>query len=134
VAFVIEREFADGMIQHAREDAPLECCGVLATKDGRIAKLIRARNAELSPYRYSIDSRELLKIYTEIEEGGFELGGIYHSHTFTEAYPSPTDVRLAGWPDALYFLISLQDPAAPDLRAFHIRDGEIQEEPLEFEA
>ncbi len=130
VSFEIERAYAEGMIQHAREDAPNECCGVLAGVDGRMTKLIRAHNAENSPYRYSIESRELLKIYTEVDDAGWEIKGIYHSHTFTEAYPSPTDVRLAGWPDALYFLVSLQDPEAPELRAYHIRDGEIEEEPL----
>ncbi len=130
MTFAIGREFVDGMIRHAREEAPNECCGVLAARDGTIVKLIRARNAENSPYRYSIDSRELLQIHNEVEANGWEIKGIYHSHTFTEAYPSPTDVRLAGWPDALYFLISLQDSESPDLRAYYIRDGQIEEEQL----
>lgn len=126
----VPTDFADEMIRHAREDAPNECCGVLAASDGRFVKLYRAANADNSPYRYSIDSKELLRIYHEIEDNGWELRGIYHSHTFTEAYPSPTDVRLAGWPDAVYFLVSLQDPESPDLRAYHIRDGKIEEQPL----
>ena len=130
MTFEIERHYIDEMIRHAQDDAPNECCGVLAGKDGRIVRLIRAGNAENSPYRYSIDSRELLRIYRDIEDNDWELSGIYHSHTFTEPYPSPTDVRLAGWPDALYFLVSLQDPEQPEVRAYHIRDGRIEEEPL----
>lgn len=126
----IARDLFAELVAHAREEAPNECCGVLAARDGTIVKLIRARNAENSPYRYSIDSRELLQIHNEVEANGWEIKGIYHSHTFTEAYPSPTDVRLAGWPDALYFLISLQDSESPDLRAYYIRDGQIEEEQL----
>ena len=58
---------------------------------------------------------------------------IYHSHTHTEAYPSATDIRLAAWPEAYYLIVSLENKADPVLRAFHIQDGEVTEEPLEVE-
>jgi proteasome lid subunit RPN8/RPN11 len=74
----------------------------------------------------------------EIERQGWELLGIYHSHPHTQAYPSPTDVALAFYPDALYFIVSLADPDQPAVRAFRIvkdeldaRTGEISEEPIE---
>lgn len=128
--FELEQRYVDEMIVHAREEYPNECCGVLAAGGGQVVRLFRAENAEKSPYRYNIDSRELLRIYKAIEDAGWELRGIYHSHTFTEAYPSPTDVRLAGWPDALYLLVSLQDPEKPELHGYYIREGQITEEPL----
>ena len=63
----------------------------------------------------------------EIEDAGEELAAIYHSHTKSAAYPSQTDVNLAGWPDAVYVIVSLEEPESPDVRGFWIRDGEISD-------
>jgi proteasome lid subunit RPN8/RPN11 len=63
-----------------------------------------------------------------MDRKGWDLVGIYHSHTHTEAYPSKTDVELAFYPEALYFIVSLQDRQAPVIRAFRISDGQIAEE------
>jgi len=128
--FELQRTYYDEIVAHARADAPDECCGVLAGRDGRAVRLYRLTNVEHSPYRYNVDPKELLRTYREIEEEGGDLLGIYHSHTATEAYPSPTDVRLAGWPDALYLIVSLQDAERPVLRAFFIREAVVTEEPL----
>ncbi len=132
VAFSIEKHYLEEMIAHARQEAPNECCGVLAGRDGRVLKLYRATNAEHSRYRYEVDSQELFRIHRECEESGWQFLGIYHSHTASEAYPSPTDVRLAFWPESLYFLVSLRDPQNPVVRAFRIRDGEVTEEEIEI--
>jgi len=130
--FALERRYIDDMIAHALEEAPNECCGILAGKDGRVLQLYRATNAEQSRYRYNIDSRELFRIHRECEERDWEFVGIYHSHTDSEAYPSPTDVRLAFWPEALYFVVSLRDSASPAVRAYRIVDGQVSEEELEI--
>ena len=131
--FTLERKFADEIVSHAREEDPNECCGILAGRDGRVARLYRAVNAEASPYRYNVDPKDLLRIYKECEAQGWDFVAIYHSHTHTEAYPSATDVRLAAWPDSLYLIVSLADKANPVLRAFRIQDGAIREEPLRIE-
>lgn len=123
----------DEMIAHAREDAPNECCGIIAGADGRAKKLYRAINAEASPYRYSVESKDLLRIHKEADANDWEFLVIYHSHTHTEAYPSPTDVRLAAWPEAHYVLVSLMDADAPAVRAFRIVDGAVTEDPIEVE-
>ncbi|KPK47547.1 MAG: hypothetical protein AMJ77_02745 [Dehalococcoidia bacterium SM23_28_2] len=128
----IEQRYIDEMIAHARQEAPLECCGVLGGRDGRVLKLFRATNAERSRYRYNIDSQELFRINRECEENGWQFLGIYHSHPDSEAYPSPTDVGLAFWPESLYFIVSLRDAGNPEVRAFRIRDGEITEEEIEI--
>jgi proteasome lid subunit RPN8/RPN11 len=130
--FRIEKHYIDEMIAHAREDAPNECCGILGGKDGRVLQLYRAKNAEESPYRYSVDSHDLFRIHRDCEQRGWEFVGIYHSHTFSEAYPSATDVRLGFWPEAVYFLVSLRDSDKLDVRAFHIVDGVVSEEELEI--
>ena len=130
--FRIEKRYIDDMIAHAREEAPNECCGFLAGKDGRVLQFYRGTNAEQSRYRYEVDSDELYRIHRECEERGWEFVGIYHSHPSTEAYPSPTDVRRASWPEALYFVVSLRDSENPDVRAYRIVDGQVSEEELEI--
>jgi proteasome lid subunit RPN8/RPN11 len=129
----IERSLVDEMIAHAREEAPNECCGMVGGMDGRATTVYRATNAEASPLRYSLDPSDQFRIMKEIEDRGEELAAIYHSHTGSPAYPSQTDVNLAFYPDALYLIVSLQDPDSPDVRAFTIRDGSIEPAGLEIE-
>ena len=124
----LEQRYIDEIIAHALEDDPNECCGILAGQDGRVAKLYRMGNAEQSPYRYSMDPQELYRTYREIDDGGWDVVAIYHSHTHSEAYPSATDVRLATWSDAYYVLVSLLNREEPAVRAFRIEDGTIREE------
>ena len=128
----LARSYVDEMIAHAREDAPNECCGIIAADDGAAKKLYRAVNAEASPYRYNVDPKDLLRIYHDLDDRGWDVMVIYHSHTHTEAYPSPTDTRLAAWPDAYYVIVSLEDEANPVVRAFRITDGKVTEEDLEI--
>jgi len=132
MALTLERAYVDEMIAHAKADVPNECCGIIAGVDGRATKLYRAINAEASPYRYSVDPKDLLRIHKEVDANGWDFLVIYHSHTHTEAYPSPTDIRLAAWPEAYYALVSLMDDNDPVVRAFRIVDGEVSEEDLEF--
>jgi proteasome lid subunit RPN8/RPN11 len=127
----VPQSFIDEMVAHAQEDAPNECCGIIAGEGGRAVKLFRAKNAEASPYRYSVEPKDLFRIYRECEENGWDFLAIYHSHTASEAYPSPTDVRLAFWPEAYYILVSLRDAANPIVRAFRILDGKITEEEIQ---
>jgi proteasome lid subunit RPN8/RPN11 len=130
----IARELVDQIVAHAREDAPNECCGLISGADGRATRVYRARNAEESPFRYTIHPTDQLRIMTEIEELGDEIAAIYHSHTKTSAEPSQTDINLAeNWPDPLYLICSLADPEAPNLRGFAIRDGAVAEVALEID-
>ncbi len=126
----LAKRIIEEMVAHAREDAPNECCGIIAGKDGRAVRLFRAKNAEASPYRYSVDSKDLFRIYRECEGNDWSFLAIYHSHTASEAYPSPTDVRLAFWPEAYYVLVSLRDAENPAVRAFRILDGAVREQEI----
>jgi proteasome lid subunit RPN8/RPN11 len=127
------RALFEEVIEHAREDMPNECCGIVASDDGAAVKVFRATNAEASPARYSLDPREQYRITMDIEEQGWDLGAIYHSHTRSEAYPSQTDVNLAFYPDALYVIVSVRDPDHPEVRAFRIADEQIEEVELPIE-
>src|SRR4051794_15005667 len=120
----------EAMIAHAREEAPNECCGMIGGRDREASSLHRAKKAEASPLRYSLDSQDQFRIMREIEESGEELIAIYHSHTASPAYPSQTDINLALYPDAVYVIVSLQDPEDPNVRGFWIRDEEIEEAEL----
>jgi proteasome lid subunit RPN8/RPN11 len=119
------------LLEHAREDAPNECCGLIGGEDGVAKTVYRARNAEASPLRYNLDPQDQFRIMTEIEERGEELSAIYHSHTASPAYPSQTDINLAAYPDALYLIVSLAD-GEQELRGFRIEDGEVTEVELEI--
>ncbi len=117
----------DEIVAHARAEAPKEACGLIAGRDGRPARVIRCANAHGTPVtRYSIDPREQLHAFREMEAAGEDLVAIYHSHPLTQAYPSPTDRAEAHYPDAFYVLVSLRD-AAPEVRAFRVRDGWVRE-------
>ncbi|MEX2227977.1 MAG: M67 family metallopeptidase [Dehalococcoidia bacterium] len=134
MALLLPRGMIDDMIAHARQDTPNECCGIIAGKDGRPTQLYRMRNvaeAAYLPYRYEMDGKALLGLIRELDSRDEEFHVIYHSHTATEGYPSPTDVRFAAnWPDPYYVLVSLMDEQ-PVVRAFRIVDGEVSEESLE---
>jgi proteasome lid subunit RPN8/RPN11 len=112
----ISRSLYDEMIAHAREDAPNECCGMIAAQDGRAVQLYRAV--------YEVDPQDQYRIEMAIEDAGMELGAIYHSHTRSEPYPSQTDINLAFHPDALYVIVGLNG-SEPDVRAWRIVDGEV---------
>ena len=126
--FHLPRRFAEEIIAHAREEAPNECCGIVAGPPGRVEAVYRTTNTLASPTRYSIDPQEILRITREAEERGWELLAFYHSHTHSPAYPSATDIQLAFWPDSLYLIVSLADPGRPVIRGFYLRDGQVAEE------
>ena len=126
----LPKEFIEEMIAHAREDAPNECCGIIAGQNGRAVKLFRAKNSEASPYRYNVDPKDLFRIHRESDANGWDFLAIYHSPTASEAYPSATDIRLAFWPETFYILVSLMKPDDPIVRAFRIIDGRVSEEEL----
>jgi proteasome lid subunit RPN8/RPN11 len=129
----IRRDLVDAMVAHARRDHPDEACGVLAGPAGsqRPERFIEMTNAERSPSFYRFDSMEDIRLERELDSRDEERVVIYHSHTATEAYPSRTDVAIAGYPEAYYVLISTRDPDIHELRSYRIIDGVVTEEPVE---
>ncbi len=101
--------------------------------DGRVEVVYPTANADASARTYSVDSRDLIRSIRAAEAQGLELVGVFHSHTHTEAWPSPTDVRQAMEPGWLYVIVSLKD-GDPVLRSFRITDGNIQETPVVLES
>lgn len=130
---VLKQEHINDIVKHAKGEAPFEACGILAGVDSRVVKGYRVTNAERSRVRYTMDPKEQLKVMKEIDDRGWELLGIYHSHPASPAYPSPTDISLAFYPDSIYFLVSLMDPQKPVLRGYRILDGRVHEEEIRVE-
>jgi proteasome lid subunit RPN8/RPN11 len=122
--------FAKEIVEQGLREFPNECCGVIAATGGVPVKVFPMTNADASPATYRLDGKEQLRIFDELDEQGWDLWAIYHSHTHSEAYPSETDIRLAFYPEARYILLSLADREAPVLRSFWIVDGEVTEEEL----
>ena len=125
----ISRDLYDELVAHAVADAPNECCGMVASRDGEAIKVFRATNAAASPLRYEIDGAEQYRIQMEIDDQGLDLGAIYHSHTRTDPYPSQTDINLAFYPDALYIIVGVAGDQA-EVKAYEIRDGKVADAEL----
>ncbi len=117
------------IVDQGLREFPNECCGVIAAEGGVPVKVFPMTNVDASPVTYRLDPKEQLSVWDELDEQGWDLWAIYHSHTHSEAYPSETDRRQAFYPDSLYMVLSLSDRENPVLRAFRIaEDGEITEE------
>jgi len=127
----ITQDLYDEILAQARAEAPNECCGMIASRDGEAVKVYPATNAAASPpYAYEIDSGDLFRIQIAIDDADLDLGAIYHSHPRSEPYPSQTDINLAFYPDALYIIVGLKGQE-PEVRAFTIaRDGQVAEAEL----
>ena len=127
------REHVEEMFAHAREVIPAECCGLVGGSRGEAQAVYRLRNAARDPLvGYEAAPEELFAAQRDMRERGQELLGIYHSHPRSiEPVPSETDVRLAYYPSAIYFIIGLGDPL-PRLRAFRISERDARWEPVEY--
>ena len=124
----LERSFFDEIVRQAQEEFPNEACGLIAAKEGRGVRVYPMRNADASPVTYRLDPNEQLEVFNDIDEQGFELWAIYHSHTHSEAYPSETDRRQAFYPEARYLIVSLENRDEPVIRGFRIIEGDVMEE------
>lgn len=131
--FVISRPMWEQMLAHVRAAYPLEGCGIVAGRAWQPTVFYPTANAEQSETRYSLSPTELLHVMQDMDRRQLDLLAIFHSHPATAAYPSETDMRLAFYPDSLYLIVSLADPAQPVLRGFWLRDGAVVEHPVQID-
>ena len=116
------------VIHHAAREPGLECCGLLAGSGGIITRAFPATNSAPNPATaYDVPVAQLVRLMREIREANLELLGIYHSHPNSANEPSATDIELAAYPDAAYFIVSPRSDAPKSIRAFSIRDGNVRE-------
>lgn len=126
----LSRTIYEMMIAHCRREAPKEACGLLAGSGGAATAIYPMTNADNSPISYTMDPLEQLRAQKAMRAEGVELAAIYHSHTASPAYPSPTDIALATYPDAHYVVVSLAVPMRPVAKAFRIIEERVAEEDL----
>jgi proteasome lid subunit RPN8/RPN11 len=152
----LPRAHYEAILEHARQEAPKECCGLLAGKNDRVERVYRITNradraadlfaerglmpqsgadpSTLPTERYVMDPEELFRALREIEATALDHVANYHSHPATPSWPSRTDIEFAAyWPHVAHLICSLADPSRPELRAFRILDGQVREVPIRIE-
>jgi proteasome lid subunit RPN8/RPN11 len=128
----VAKSVYDEMVAHAQDERPFECCGLMAGANGEATVSYRTQNAaDLFGIRYEIDPREFMRLSREIDDADLDLIGVYHSHPFTRAFPSVTDIG-AAWEGMVYVIVSLVDFKAPVVKAFTVADGAVTEQPVEI--
>ncbi len=129
----IARSLLDEIVEHAVRDAPNECCGIVASRDGAATAVHATENLAASPFRFEIDGLILMRLIDGIEEAGEDLVAIYHSHTRSAPYPSQTDVNFAAmWPGIEWIIVGVSKHAQPEVRSYLIDGGAIAEAELEL--
>ncbi len=127
----IPQDLLDEIVEHARAEAPNECCGLIGAHDGVATSVHRTRNVRASPLAFEMHGPEVMRIIDEIEDDGGELAGMYHSHTRTEPYPSQTDRNFArNWPGLEWVIVGLNGDDVI-VRSFLIEPDGVREVVLE---
>jgi len=120
------RTFAE-MIGHAYDGYPLEACGLLIGRGDKVERFVACTNEAASARVYTIPAKELLRADREADDAGLAIIGVFHSHTHSEPYPSPTDVEQAPDPEWHYVIVGLKREA-PETRSYRIVENRIAEE------
>ena len=123
------------VVSHAIKEAPYECCGLIGgTSDGSALTVYRLRNIAIEPQvTYEAAPEDLFAAQRAMRQRGEQMLAIYHSHPRArEPTPSATDVRLAYYPSAVYFIVGLASEQ-PCLRAFRISEREGSWEPADYQ-
>src|SRR5690242_10509741 len=128
----ITRAAYDRLIAEARTTPTIECCGLLAGRDGVISAVLPAKNALQSASAYEIAPEELFALFRRMRSEGLEHFGIYHSHLAGENFPSASDLARAFYPAAAYLIVSPNPGAPRPIRAFRIVEGRAREVSLEI--
>jgi proteasome lid subunit RPN8/RPN11 len=127
----ISPDLLEEIVEHARRDAPNECCGLIGAKDGVVTSVHPAENVKASPLAFEIHGPDAIRIIDEIEDAGAELAAMYHSHTRTEPFPSQTDRNFAeNWPGLEWLIIGLDGDEAT-WRSFLIEPDGVREVDVE---
>ena len=116
----------DAIADHARRDAPRECCGLLVGTAERIVESVPTGNVDPSPSRFRVDPSVHIRLNRTLRGTGREVVGVYHSHPRGPAWPSPRDVQEAAYPEFVHLIVSLAAGEA-EVRAFMIRDGKVED-------
>jgi len=132
----ISSELLDEVVAHALEDPKIECCGLVAVEMGpdrrkTATRVYRAENIHASALKFEIDPLELYRLTREIEDNGWEMGAVYHSHVRSEPKPSQTDISFAAHAgDIEWIIVGHASGEVPIVRSYLIEQGKVREVPL----
>ena len=134
----IAADLLEEIVAHALENPAIECCGVVATtpsEDGgarTATRVYRAENVHASALKFEIEPMELLRLNNAIEDEGWEIGAIYHSHVRSAPRPSQTDIGFAAqWPGVEWIIVGLAGGQQPEVRSYLIGGADVTEAPLQ---
>lgn len=125
----VGRGVLDAIVAHAREEAPLECCGLLIGSGDLVEASYAVENLRRSETAFEVDPAGHFAAIRLARSQGKAVVGAYHSHPRSAAHPSETDIRDANDPDLFHVIVSLKDPD-PEVRAYRIREGRVVPVPL----
>jgi proteasome lid subunit RPN8/RPN11 len=124
---IIPRGLLEQVITHCRACYPNEACGILSGRENIVQKVYILSNAEPTPVSYYMDPQEQFRVMKEMRKEGQKMVAVFHSHPGSPAFPSPKDVGLAFYADAVYIIVGLMQSDSPDIRAFTIVDATVNE-------
>jgi proteasome lid subunit RPN8/RPN11 len=133
----ISTDLLEEIVGHALENPAIECCGLVAVESGpdgtrTATRVYRTENIHASALKFEIDPMEQYRLTSEIEELGWEIGAIYHSHVRSEPKPSQTDISFAAHAGNIeWIIVGLARGQAPDVRSYLIEEGEVREVTLQ---
>jgi proteasome lid subunit RPN8/RPN11 len=130
----IASDLLEQIVAHALENPAIECCGVVAVEASEVSgeptatRVYRTENIHASALKFEIDPMELLRVSNAIDDEGWEIGAIYHSHVRSEPYPSQTDIGFAAqWPGVEWIIVGLAGGAAPQVRSYLIDGADVKQ-------
>lgn len=124
----VPKQIYEEMLRHCVAELPNEACGFLGGRGEVVEVLYKLENAAASPVYYRPNDKQMLRAMMDLDDKDLDLVGIFHSHVKSEAYPSPTDVREAHHPDAVFVIVTLADLEDPTARGFKILKGDWRDE------
>jgi [CysO sulfur-carrier protein]-S-L-cysteine hydrolase len=139
----IAQDLLDEIVAHALAEPKIECCGVVAAEPAEgeagaqrtATRVYRAENIHASALKFEIDPMELLRLNNAIEDEGWEIGAIYHSHVRSAPYPSQTDIGFAAsWPGVEWIIVGLAAGEQPLVRSYLIDGPDVREVAVEISA
>jgi len=122
----LPRPVVNSLLKLAQSKTDKEVCGLISQQANNKMKVYPVNNIASDPERFfEMDPAETINVMKQIRESQAELFAIYHSHPHAPAYPSKTDIEQAGYPDALYLIISLNTKGVLELKGFRIQQDSV---------
>ena len=127
----IERPFLNQILEHLQNCYPREGCGLVAGNEmGQVTNVYPIDNILQSPTAFQMEPRQQIKAILNLEEQGWQMAAIYHSHPLGPEQPSISDIQQAHYPETLTMIVSLKNRDEPTIRVFQIEEQTVTEKKM----